>query len=211
MIGRKFGKLTVLERAGSDKHHNALYICKCDCGTITKPIIASSLRSEKRKSCGCIRGKHHMRNTRLYSIWQGMKARCYKQSHTWFKKYGGRGITVCDEWKDDFQAFYDWAMANGYSDELSIDRINNDGNYEPSNCQWTTQTNQIRNRSIAIETTINGVPKTLQQLSDETGIAYRTLYRRYQNGMRNDDLIKDLDTKKQTRKKKQKNSEEPEV
>ena len=90
--------------------------------------------------------KHGMRHTRLYNIWRSMNQRCNNPNTINFKRYGGRGITVCDEWKDDFQAFYDWAMANGYSDELTIDRLDPNGNYEPSNCRWATWEQQANNK-----------------------------------------------------------------
>lgn len=89
--------------------------------------------------------KHGLKKTRLYSIWSQMKNRCFNQNAERYSDYGGRGITVCDEWKDDFKAFYDWSMSNGYSDNLTIDRINNDGNYEPSNCRWVDVLTQVNN------------------------------------------------------------------
>lgn len=190
MVGNRFGRLTVIEYAGLNRRNSKMWICKCDCGNITKPIISSSLRNGNTRSCGCLNGTHHKKNTRLYSIWQGMKARCYRPSHQWYKRYGGRGITICDEWKNDFQAFYDWAMENGYADNLTIDRKDNDRGYCPENCQFTSQTSQIRNRSISITVVVNGVEKTLQQLSEETGIKYRTLHRRYEKGCDITELLK---------------------
>ena len=89
---------------------------------------------------------HGQKNTRLYNIWRGMKIRCLNENFRFFKHYGGRGITICDEWMNSFENFRDWALATGYSDELSIDRIDNDGNYEPDNCRWATQSEQNANR-----------------------------------------------------------------
>ena len=116
----------------------------------------STVKSGETKSCGCYlkrrasetNTKHGLRNTRLYRIWSDIKSRTLNSKYKDYLNYGGRGITMCEEWKNDFLSFYDWAMSNGYSDELSIDRIDNDGNYCPENCRWTTQTIQARNQRI---------------------------------------------------------------
>ena len=121
---------------------------------------------------------HGLSGTRIYHIWEGIKKRCYNQNEKCYCHYGGRGIIVCDEWEDDFLAFYRWAMANGYSDELTIDRIDNDGNYEPSNCRWATTKEQSTNRRNNQYVTYDGQRITIKELSEKTGISYPVLRKR---------------------------------
>ena len=153
LTGQKFHMLTVLGQAGRTKSGTILWECKCDCGNITYST-ASNMKYGTKYSCGCLRNehssnlnkKHGMRHTRLYRIWLNMKNRCYNKNGARKEDYLERGIVVCDEWKNDFISFYNWAMVNGYRDDLTIDRINNDGNYEPSNCRWATKAEQNQNR-----------------------------------------------------------------
>lgn len=157
LTGQKFGKLTVIEYAGKAKDGHALWLCQCDCGSKPVKVPSNSLKLKRTTSCGCIPIKiireigvksttHGKRKTRLYNIWENMKQRCYNEKHPRFKDYGARGITVCKEWLDSFQVFYDWSMTNGYKEDLTIDRKNNNGNYEPSNCRWATYLEQRHNR-----------------------------------------------------------------
>ena len=163
ITGRRFGKLVVLERAGRNKHKKTLWKCLCDCGEFTV-TTGEALRSRTTKSCGCLHeahlarmssiGKQNKRHgdsfSRLYNIWAGMKTRCFNSDDDAFHRYGGRGITVCDEWRYSFESFRDWALQNGYDDALSIDRINNDGSYCPENCRWVDQQTQAKNRSCSL-------------------------------------------------------------
>lgn len=126
--------------------------------------------------------KHGLRKTRLFSIWANMKTRCINPRSTHYNRYGGRGITVCDEWRDNFQSFYEWAMANGYKDDLTIDRIDNNGNYEPSNCRWTTSKEQARNTSRNVLITIDGETKSLMSWCEKYNINYKTVRDRLKRG-----------------------------
>jgi hypothetical protein len=118
------------------------------------------------------------KKSRLYHIWEDMKSRCNNVKNQRYKDYGGRGITVCDLWANDFKAFYDWAMANGYSDELTIDRENVNGIYEPGNCRWATQKEQSNNRTTNKMIEYNGETKTLMQWADDLGFEYHVLKNR---------------------------------
>lgn len=156
--GERFGKWTVLSRAGSNKDGRAMWLCECDCGTV-RTVVGKTLIAGTSQCCGCTRKenaarassntnrKHGMRNTRLYVIWRSMKGRIKYPSTNSYERYGGRGIRVCEEWENDFSKFSDWALSHGYSEDLTLDRIDPDGDYEPSNCRWATWSEQARNRS----------------------------------------------------------------
>lgn len=166
LIGQKFGKLTVIEESSERKNGSVCWICKCDCGKVTKPIRGDQLKDGETKSCGCLKGellkqKNHVHglfnNAKEkpphYAAWTSMKQRCFNPNDKQYKNYGGRGITVCDEWKDDFQTFYDYISKLPHFGEegYSLDRINNDGNYEPGNVRWATAKEQINNSRTVLQ------------------------------------------------------------
>lgn len=183
LTGQRFGRLIVLGRTELEKTGQARWLCKCDCGNETV-VQSYDLRSGNTQSCGCQRQENFTHTThghskkRVYAIWKGMKSRCYNKNRKAYKDYGGKGIAVCEEWRDDFEAFYVWAMSNGYSDDLSIDRIDSDGNYEPANCRWADGLTQANNKTNNDVIEFNGSAHTMAEWSKITGIKYATLYRR---------------------------------
>lgn len=188
LTGQRFGRLTVIKRDGTI-YGQASWLCICDCG---KSVVVRGycLRKGETRSCGCLAAElaqkrlitHGATKTRLFKIWSNMIARCYKPYHKSFKDYGGRGISICDEWLHSFAKFQGWAIANKYADNLSIDRINVNGNYEPSNCQWLTMKEQGQNRRTSRIITINNCSKTLSEWADKYGIIPETIARRIKAG-----------------------------
>lgn len=196
LTGKRFGRLVVVSRAENDKRGQSRWRCLCDCGT-EKTVTGSHLKNGNTKSCGCLHKEiaantklsHGGKHTPLYVTWCNMKQRCNNKNASYYYCYGGRGIKVCDEWENSFETFRDWALANGYEDGLTIDRLNNDGNYEPSNCKWSTQKEQSRHRRNNINLTIGGITKTLVEWSEIFHLPYGTLYERYCKGWRGIKLV----------------------
>lgn len=182
LAGRKFGRLLVLRQSPYKKRGKILWICKCDCGN-TAEVISEYLKSGHTRSCGCLSTKHgYARKERLYGIWVGMKQRCRDENSKDYSKYGGRGISVCSEWIDDYLAFRDWALSNGYNDTLSIDRIHNDGNYCPNNCRWVTLKVQNNNTSRNTYATYGNQTHTLSAWAEILNIPYKLMMSRLHNG-----------------------------
>lgn len=194
MIGKRFGRLVVFRYAGYINKHNYFW-CWCDCGRI-KRVRKGNLVSGTVKSCGCYNSEksrdrmknnrigmtHGMSKTRLYRIWMAMKARCGVVGSVGYKNYGERGITVCENWKNNFVCFRNWALNNGYQDGLTIDRIDVNGNYCPENCRWITNDEQQNNRRNNHIIEYDGKKYTLAQAARFFGIPQSTLWYRVKKG-----------------------------
>lgn len=196
---QKFGRLQPIEIV---KGHRSKWLCRCDCGTL-KEVYAGVLMRGQYKSCGCLEKenrkslgkksmKHGMTDSILYEKWCSMKCRCYNPSYKYYDRYGGRGIKVCDDWlgENGFKNFSKWAYEAGYDDskkgfEQTLDRIDTDGDYTPSNCQWATQVEQVKNRSNAcLVTDIDGEKLTSTQFDLKHGITTESFsYRRIRKGI----------------------------
>lgn len=189
LTGQRFGKLTVIEFAGHAPNRKTLWKCKCDCGNETL-VKTNALRSGDTKSCGCLisaasgdaHRKHGMSESRLYRTWKSMKARCFNERVLCYPHYGGRGITVCEEWRNGFEAFRDWALANGYRDDLTIDRIDVNGNYCPENCRWETAKRQSENRTSNRLISFGGETYPVSVWSEKLGVSADLLYSRKRKG-----------------------------
>lgn len=195
LVGLKFGRLTVIDRAEKPKkvkNTYAYWLCKCDCG---EAVVVSSrgLKRGHTRSCGCllkeIRTTHGMSKSALYNRWNEMRQRCNNSKDTSFPNYGARGICVCLEWDGNFQNFHDWAMNNGFSPDLQIDRIDTDGNYEPANCRWISCQRNGRNKRNNVKATIGSETKTIVEWAELSGIQYKTLLARFRQGWQEERLL----------------------
>ena len=184
--GKKYNNLLAIRHHHTARGRTNYWLFRCDCGK-EKIINKTLVTTGKIKSCGCLRKtnhikKHGMYGTRIYRIYKNMLSRCYKKYNTRYKNYGERGITVCKEWVDDFQKFYDWAMSNGYNETLTIDRIDVDGNYCPENCRWVTNKEQQLNKTNNHKVTYNGKSYCLMELANFYNIDFDLLWRRIRDG-----------------------------
>lgn len=190
IVGQRFGKLIVIKRVENDKFNRSKWLCKCDCGNY-KIIAGTFLRTHKTNSCGCLFKEVHSKSkfknkkqkefNRIYSILNGMKNRCYNIKSKDYNNYGNRGIKICNEWLDKENGvdnFYNWAINNGYKNNLTIDRIDVNGNYEPNNCRWITCKKQCNNQRTNRIIEYKGKRKTLSEWSEELNIKYSTLNNR---------------------------------
>ena len=194
ITGQRFGRLVVTGIYKRATHGKPItWNCICDCGKEYQ-VLGTRLRKGTTQSCGCLqrelsaeRAKARMKThgktrTRLYSIWASMKNRCYCENNTHFNYYGGRGIKICEEWLTEFMSFYNWAINNGYQDELTLDRINVDGDYSPDNCRWITMKQQGNNRRNNHLLNYGGRVWTLTELAEDKGIQKSLLYERLRRG-----------------------------
>ncbi len=188
LTGQRFGRISVIKRA-ENKGKQVAWLCLCDCGAefVTR---SDNITSGATQSCGCFNreqsSKKHRRHggsgTRLYAIWIKVKSRCNDTNNDRYSDYGGRGITVCQEWQDSFEAFRDWSLANGYSDDRTIDRKDVNGNYEPSNCRWITNQEQQNNRRDNHYIAHNGETHTITEWARIRGLSENALVHRIQRG-----------------------------
>jgi len=199
LTGKRYGRLLVLS-LNSKRGKFFYWNCICDCG---KEVVVNGhcLKHGNTKSCGCLHDElsrdrakkqfttHGLRNTRLYSIWASMRTRCNNPNSHGFQYYGARGICICEEW-NDFQAFYEWAMSNGYAENLTIDRIDVDGNYSPENCRWVTPAEQTRNTRNNRIVTIQGETHILNEWARIIGINRKTLSDRLNKNLPDNELVK---------------------
>lgn len=171
-----------------------MWNCVCDCGN-RKTIRETSLLGGDTRSCGCFQKegiaararKHGGFGTRLYAIWNSMRQRCLNENHYAYHNYGGRGITICDEW-NDYNTFRDWAISSGYRDdaergEFTLDRIDVNGSYSPDNCRWANMKEQSRNKRDTVLIPFYGEVKPLIEIAEELGVEYTTAWKRYKNGL----------------------------
>ena len=191
LSSKKFGRLTVLSFKGRNKQYDSLWECECECGTI-KTIRGGVLKNGHTQSCGCLQKErtssakttHGLinNNFKLYKVWTGIKQRCGNPKSKSYDKYGGRGIAICDVWKDSFPKFHRWAIPNGYKIGLTIERSDVNGNYEPSNCSWILKSNQSKNRTSSVKISFKGKTETASKWSEITGIPSKVITQRVRRG-----------------------------
>lgn len=188
LTGMKFGRLRVIKDIGRTKQGNVLWLCQCDCGNQVK-VNSDCLIQGKTKSCRCFRKSNYLKTfvthglskTRLYEIWWGMKKRCFYPKAKFYKDYGGRGVTIAHEWLD-FATFYSWAMENGYSEGLTIERKDVNGNYEPGNCKWIPLTKQMRNTRSNHLITYQNQTRCMTEWAEIMNLKVETLFHRLKSG-----------------------------
>ncbi|MEN1936018.1 hypothetical protein AAIE21_10425 [Paenibacillus sp. 102] len=196
IAGERFGMLTVLGKVKKGKL--TYWECKCDCGNLTYSSV-TDLRVGKKKSCGCLAKKsrklgnktHGLKNVnkRLYTTWKNMKSRCLNEKNKSYQYYGGKGVTICGDWLS-YENFYNWAITNGYKDDLTLDRIDNHGNYDAENCRWVDRKTQTRNRDITVKVLFRGKEVPITELAEKYGVDYLLIKARHYRGFKNDELIK---------------------
>lgn len=197
MTGRVFGELTVVQEVKERKNKKIQWTCRCKCGREVQ-VSGGNLISGNSTSCGyCGKyGKkwshpttHHAKERRLYMVWVNMKHRTQDVRDRYYNIYGGRGITVCDEWLNDYDAFASWALDNGYQDDLTIDRIDGDIGYSPGNCRWVDIKTQINNRRNCRYVFINGEKMTATQAAERYGVPSQRVLSRLKRGWSDHDAV----------------------
>lgn len=211
-VGARFCRLVVVGIA-EPKNRRSRSVCRCDCGN--EVIRANTELRNGLMSCGCLLHDAHMKHggsrrekkDRLWVIWQGMKDRCRNPNSPIYKHYGGRGIRVCDEWSRDYAAFREWALANRYDDKKTIDRIDVNGNYSPSNCRWATRREQCYNKRNSLRIEIDGKSKTVPEWCAEFGTPERLARSRIGEGKKGIDIFLPAHRKDKTKTKEKENAD----
>ena len=196
LLNQRFGRLVVIKRVENSPHGETKWLCKCDCGNEVI-VFGSNLKKQHTLSCGCLRKEktierhitHGLASSKLYRIYHSMLDRCYKKAQKSYSIYGGRGITVCQEWLDDFINFYNWAINSGYKENLTIDRIDVNGNYCPENCKWSTITEQSNNRRTSRYIEYQNEKHTIAEWAKIYQIPYTRFYKRVKRGWDMDKII----------------------
>lgn len=196
IVGKQFGRWYVI-RYDHTRNYEHYYLCRCVCGTERLVTRRSLYPKTVSKSCGCLKIekaslvnlKHHLYKHPLRSVWSNMKQRCYNPTNKKYSIYGNRGIIVCPEWLNNFEAFYNWSINNGYKKGLSIDRIDSNGNYEPSNCRWTTINVQNQNTSKNHYLTYNGETHCISEWSKILKINRNTLQSKILKGLTLEEIL----------------------
>ena len=178
LVGKRYGRLVVVEKAESLNGHTR-WKCKCDCGNECI-VHGTSLKTGNTRSCGCYKTENarklystvRQNDKRLYAVWNGIKQRCLNKNSTSYHNYGGRGIKIDSDWANHYEAFYKWAISAGYKEGMEIDRIDNDGDYCPSNCRFVNKEEQANNKRNVKLYTIDGSSKSLSQWCKEYGHEY---------------------------------------
>lgn len=207
ITGNRYGKLTVINRSADhitpSGNRFTMWECTCDCGNTTV-AYGNALKSGRMSSCGCSQylhssdtarknfSTHRHSNERLYKIWAGMIKRCENPNHIGYHNYGGRGISVCDEWRHDYMAFRTWSYANGYSDDLSIDRIDGNLGYSQDNCRWANKKTQNNNRRSNVYIEHDGLRLSRAEWADRLNVTYSFLRKRLDKGQSLSDIIQYL-------------------
>ena len=193
LIGKKIGRLVVVEQLVKGK---GVCLCRCNCGNIKK-VRTDHLKRGCTLSCGCLQkervsisnSKHNKSLSKLYGVWSSMKSRCYNKNNDKYKNYGGRGISVCNDWRNDFSKFFSWAKNNGYKKGLTIDRIDVNGNYGPENCRWVDYKQQARNKTTNIKIMFQGKLIGMSEVAEILGIKYSRFVWRYKSGKTFDEIV----------------------
>jgi hypothetical protein len=200
LVGQKFGKLYVKEFWGTE-NARSLWLCVCECGK-EKVLSSKNLLTNKVQSCGCLKNKGYEHGDsiknghkeRLYKVYKGMVNRCYYPNVPQYKNYGARGISVCDEWLNSYEAFKKWALENGYDEnapkyQCTLDRIDGNKNYCPENCRWVSMKEQLNNTSQNVWITANGLTLNIQQWADKLGVLHSTLQTRKRMGWSDEKIV----------------------